>query len=208
LTGSAAPARPQRRVGLFGGAFDPPHRAHVALAQAAIDQLQLDELRVLPTGQAWHKPQTLSPAADRLAMARIAFGDLSRVALDERELNRQGPSYTIDSLRELQAEQPDAGFFLVIGEDQAQSFTTWRDWQSIARLATICLAERPSLAERPGGQVSALPAPARVQWLNLPAMPESATDIRRRAAAGESIGHLVPAGVASYIDQHHLYHPT
>jgi nicotinate-nucleotide adenylyltransferase len=188
-----------RRVGVFGGAFDPPHRAHVALAQAAVEQLGLDELRILPTGQAWHKQRGLSDGGHRLAMARLAFEVVPNAVVDERELRRPGATYTIDTLRELRAEQPAAEFFLLMGEDQAASFTRWRDWASIAELATLCIAQRGE------GAASTLPPAVRVRRLALPRMPESATGIRERLTAGQDIAPLVPSGVASYIAQHLLY---
>jgi nicotinate-nucleotide adenylyltransferase len=190
------------RLGMFGGAFDPPHKAHRALAQAAVQQLQLDGLRVVPTGQAWHKDRPLTPPQHRLAMAQLAFGDLAKVVVDERELRRTGPTYTVDTLRELRAERPGAELFLVMGEDQAAAFTNWREWQAIAALATLCVAERPQ------AEPAALPAQVRVHRLALPPMDESATDIRARLTSGQDIAHLVPPGVASYIDQHHLYKNT
>lgn len=194
-----------KRVGMFGGAFDPPHIAHVALARAAVEQLQLDELRIFPTGDAWHRAQAISPAVHRLAMARIAFGDLPGTVIDDRELRRPGPTYTIDTLRELKAELPQARLFLVMGEDQAVSLTRWREWQAIPALATICMAARPaSSADAP----RALPAEAQLKLLRLPEMPESATEVRARVAAGEGIDHLVPPGVARYIAQHSLYRPA
>ena len=194
-----------KRVGMFGGAFDPPHVAHVALARAAVEQLQLDELRIIPTGDAWHKAQALSPAAHRLAMARIAFGELPHTVIDERELRRPGPTYTIDTLRELKAEQPQAELFLIMGEDQAVSLTRWREWRAIPGLATICMAARASTdADAP----RALPVEAELKLLRLPEMPESATEVRGRVAAGEGIDHLVPPGVARYIAQHSLYQPA
>lgn len=193
------------RVGMFGGAFDPPHVAHVALARAAVEQLQLDELRVFPTGDAWHKAQALSPAEHRLAMARIAFGALPRTVVDDRELRRPGPTYTVDTLRELKAEHPAAELFLVMGEDQAVSLTRWRDWRSIPALATICMAARSATsADAP----RVLPDEAGLKLLRLPEMPESATEIRARVAAHEGIDHLVSPGVARYIDQHSLYRPA
>jgi nicotinate-nucleotide adenylyltransferase len=185
---------------MFGGAFDPPHRAHRALAQAAVQQLQLDELRVFPTGQAWHKDRRLTSAQHRLAMARLAFRDVPKVVVDDRELQRSGPTYTIDTLREMRAEHPGAELFLVMGDDQAAAFASWREWQAIAALATLCVAQRPQAA-----QPAALPSQVRVHRLSLPAMDESATDIRARLTSGQDITHLVPPGVASYIDQHHLY---
>jgi nicotinate-nucleotide adenylyltransferase len=194
-----------RRVGMFGGAFDPPHVAHVALACAAVEQLRLDELRIVPTGNAWHKAAQLSPAADRLAMARIAFADVPRAIVDERELRRAGPTYTVDTLRELQREQPGAELFLVMGEDQAAALTRWHEWETVLSLAAIGVAAR---AAAPGEARSALPAQARAQALVLPPMPESATEVRTLAAGASAFSHLVPAGVARYIESHHLYQPT
>jgi nicotinate-nucleotide adenylyltransferase len=194
-----------RRIGVFGGAFDPPHTAHAALAHAAVDQLALDELRIFPTGDAWHKAQRLSPAPHRLAMARIAFADVPRAVVDERELRRAGPTYTVDTLRELKAEQPDAELFLVMGEDQAGALTRWHDWESVLSLAVICVAARAASA---GEARTALPPQARARPLLLPSMPESATEVRIRTAAGAAIDHLVSPGVARYIGRHHLYQPS
>ena len=196
------------RVGVFGGAFDPPHNAHVALARTAMAQLRLDELRIVPTGQAWHKPRTLSDAAHRLAMAELAFANVPGARIDDRELRRTGASYTIDTLRELRAADPAAELVLLMGEDQALAFTTWREWQAIARLATLAVAQRGAGPVGAGLQaLQALPG-VRAEALQLPLMAESATDIRARAAAGLAIDHLVPAGVASYIARHHLYSPA
>jgi nicotinate-nucleotide adenylyltransferase len=190
---------------MFGGAFDPPHRAHGLLAQAAVRQLGLDRLVVLPTGDAWHKARTLSPAADRLAMARLAFAGLPRVEVDDRELRRTGPTYSIDTLRELQAEHPGAQLVLVMGEDQAGDFTRWRAWEDIARLAILAVAGRGS-----GAGIAALQAlpGVRVEALELPQMPESATEIRARLTAGEDISALVEPAVARYIETHPLYQTT
>jgi nicotinate-nucleotide adenylyltransferase len=201
---NAAPNAGQR-LGVFGGAFDPPHVAHVALAQAALEQLQLDQLRIFPTGQAWHKPRAMSAPEHRLAMTRLAFGHLPRTVIDERELQRPGPTYTIDTLRELKAEHPAAQLFLVMGEDQAVSLTRWREWEAILGMTVICMAARASAQTNAGAAQPALPAQAQVRLLQLPNMPESATEVRERAAAGTGIAHLVPAPVASYIEQHYLY---
>jgi nicotinate-nucleotide adenylyltransferase len=196
------------RLGMFGGAFDPPHVAHVALARAAIEQLGLDELRIFPTGQAWHKARATSSAEHRLAMCRLAFGGLPRMVIDERELHRPGPTFTIDTLRELNDENPAAQLFLVMGQDQAQALTSWREWEAILDLATISMAARPSPVAAAGTAQPALPAQARVQLLQLPNMPQSASEVRERAAAGAGIAHLVAPPVASYIERHHLYQPA
>lgn len=207
LSTSTAP-----RIGVFGGAFDPPHNAHVALAQAAVTQLGLAELRIFPTGQAWHKARQLSSAEDRLAMTELAFGGLAKVVVDVREIRRSGPTYTLDTLRELQNERPDMQPVLLIGADQAAALRSWHGFDEILSIAII------SIADRAGGTVAAgrfdpqtlapLPPEARFEPLALPPMDISATDIRSRAARGADIAALVPPAVARYIDQHHLYAST
>ncbi|HEX2543634.1 MAG TPA: nicotinate (nicotinamide) nucleotide adenylyltransferase [Ramlibacter sp.] len=193
------------RIGMFGGAFDPPHLAHVALARTAIAQLALDTLFVFPTGDAWHKARTLTDAEHRLAMARLVFEAVPNVRVDERELRRTGATYSVDTLRELAAEHPGARLHLLMGEDQAASFTRWHAWEEVARLAVLCVAGRGSgegvaaLAGLPGVRVEVL------QWTQ---MPESATQIRQRLTAGQDITDLVEPAVARYIDSHHLYQST
>ncbi len=193
---------------MFGGAFDPPHLAHVALARCAIEQLDLQELRVFPTGQAWHKSRALTLGEHRLAMARLAFAPLAHAVVDGRELRRDGPTYTIDTLRELRAEYPDAELVLVIGADQAQALDSWRESAEIARLATISIAERATPQEPAGGFDASRVPGGRWKRIEFPSMPFSATEIRQRLAAGQGITHLVPEPVARYIEQHHLYPPS
>jgi nicotinate-nucleotide adenylyltransferase len=204
MSGDAAP-RSARRIGIFGGAFDPPHVGHVALARAAVGQLDLDQLLILPTGQAWHKARALSPNAHRLAMAQRAFGDVPRALVDERELRRSGPTYTVDTLRELRREFPGAQLLLVIGADQAEALHGWRESAEIVRLATLCIAARARPVDAAAEfDPSNLPQ-ATYQPVELPPMPVSATDVRARVAAGQPIDQLVPADVARYIGQHSLY---
>lgn len=203
------------RVGLFGGAFDPPHLAHVALAEAAVEQTQLEQLLVIPTGQAWHKARTLSSANLRLAMARLAFQSLTKVKVDGRETERNGPTYTIHTLEALQIENPQASWVLFIGQDQAAAFTTWHRWQDVLSVATVFVAGREGTIGGNGtlNTLDALRKAAKgvglsgncVQPLMLPPMTISATYIRQRAATGLGISHLVPEAVAGYIAQHHLY---
>lgn len=196
------------RVGIFGGAFDPPHRAHVALARAAIEELRLERLHVIPTGQAWHKARVLSSAEDRLAMAHLAFDPVPQVRIDARELHRAGPTYTIDTLAELRSENPGAELHLLIGGDQAAALTSWHRWEDVARVAIISIAHRADAASAEGvWGFETLPG-ARLRTLHLPDIPVSATGIRARVASGEGIEHLVPPGVARYIDRHHLYRPA
>jgi nicotinate-nucleotide adenylyltransferase len=193
-----------QRIGILGGAFDPPHNAHVAMAEAAIAQFHLDALRVIPTGDAWHKLRDLSSGVHRVEMARLAFGHLSKVSIDEIELLRQGPSYTIDTLRALKDQTPEAQFFLLIGEDQGKALATWREIDEIAQRAIICVAEREMLGmQEPVVSSHFIPT----QVLKLPHLPHSATQVRARVAQGQAIDALVPQPVALYIQRHHLYLP-
>ena len=200
------------RIGVFGGAFDPPHLAHVALVQTAIAQLQLDEVRVLPTGQAWHKAKTLTEAAHRLAMTHLAFDDVPQVVVDGREIKRFGPTYTVDTLQELMQERPHNQLYLLIGDDQRRSLHSWRRIEDIARLAIICAADRDpdvgawSEAHLTGPTIEAL-FTLPIHPLHMPLMPLSATDIRQRIAQHQPIEGLVPAEVERYIHEHHLYRP-
>ena len=198
------------RIGVFGGAFDPPHRAHRALAEAACRVLQLDRLHILPTGQAWHRQRVPSAATHRLAMARLAFEGLPAAVVDDRELRRPGPTYTVDTLLELRADEPGATLILILGEDQARSLTTWHRWPQLLELAELAIAVRPSGPEAadPARLLASLPPGARARLLPLDAMPVSATDIRARVAAGAGIDHLVGSAVAGYIARQHLYRPA
>ena len=199
---------PPRRLGVFGGAFDPPHVAHVALARVAIEQLALDALWVIPTGQAWHKARKLSPAEHRLNMVRLAFESVSKVFVDDRETRRDGPTYTIDTLRELQAENPHADLFLIIGADQARSLDQWHEWEEVVKSATICVAGRDHPASADGEFVPPPALRSRFAALKMPFNPISATAIRTRVAECEPIAALVGEPVARYIAQHHLYLST
>ena len=190
---------------MFGGAFDPPHLAHLALARAAVAQLALDCLHVFPTGHAWHKTRTLSPAEDRLAMVRAAFADEPHVAVDDREMRRAGPTYTADTLNELAAEHPGAELFLVMGADQAARLGEWHAWEEIVRIAIISIAGRPnSTSISAAFHAERLPG-ARIRQIAMPAQGISATDIRQRVAGHRGIDLLVAPVVAGYIDRHHLY---
>jgi nicotinate-nucleotide adenylyltransferase len=197
-----------RRLGVFGGAFDPPHASHRLIVENALEQLRLDRLLVVPTGQAWHKSRSLSDAEHRVAMARLAFSDLPGVRIDTREIARDGASYTIDTLRELQAEQPLTELFLIIGQDQARALDKWREWEQVVALATICVAERadPLISTTRFDPPDGLRQ--RFMQLQLPVSDTSATDIRQRAGTGQSIVPLVCDAVARYIVLHRLYQAT
>jgi nicotinate-nucleotide adenylyltransferase len=196
---------PVTRLGVYGGAFDPPHTAHFALAQAAVDQLRLDRLCIVPTGAAFHKVRALTAANHRLAMCHLAFDLIPEAHVDSREISREGASYTIDTLRDLQSEHPGAEIFLIIGEDQARAFQTWHRWRDITEIAIICVAARADNTGASGQIDSFFPNPGRVQRLQMPISPVNATEIRQLLANSKSVTPLVFESVARYIEQHHLY---
>ena len=173
---------------MFGGAFDPPHNAHIALAQVAIKTLELDVLHIIPTGRAWHKARTLSPPEHRLAMAQLAFGDLPGVVVDDREIKRAGPTFTVDTLLALQAEHPAAQLYLIMGADQFAAFGQWHQWQTILQTAIICIAARARIIW-PKDQFDAYnEAQKRLLELPLLEMAVSATQIRQLLATAASAG--------------------
>jgi nicotinate-nucleotide adenylyltransferase len=188
-----------RRIGLFGGSFDPVHNAHLALARQALDQLTLDELRWVPVGQAWQKARAMTPATQREAMLRLAIEGEPRFVLERCELQRAGPSYTLDTLRELQAATPGADWFLLIGQDQYRNLHTWHGVDELLQRVTLAVAQRP------GEPAAADARVAPMVVLAMPPMDIAATDIRRRVAEGADISALVPPAVALYIRQQGLY---
>jgi nicotinate-nucleotide adenylyltransferase len=204
--------RPPRRIGLFGGTFDPPHRAHLALAYQALDALALDELLWIPAGQPWQKARRITAAAHRVAMVELAIAAEPRFRLERCEVDRTGPSYTLDTVRELQAREAGALWFLVIGQDQFAGLHTWQGWQELLQRVTLAVANRPGAQAEPAAEVRAALL-AGVQGANarsvpLPLMDVASTEVRARAAAGRDITELVPPAVAGYIDRHHLYRPA
>jgi nicotinate-nucleotide adenylyltransferase len=193
-----------RTVGLFGGSFDPPHLAHRALAQAALAQLSLDELVWMPARQSPHKSgQAPASGADRAAMLRSVTADEPRFSVDLRELDRGGPSYTLDTLRELHAEQPGTRWWLVIGQDQYARFDAWHEWRGILALAGLAVAARDGQPVRAAPGLAGVPHALRI--IEMPALPHSASTVRARAAAGLDVTALVGTPVARYIADHHLY---
>ena len=193
------------KVGMLGGAFDPPHKTHVALAEAAIAQLGLDILYVIPTGQAWHKTRALTQGRHRLALCALAFADVNKAQVDAREIERGGPSYTVDTLHELHAQHPQAEFYLVMGADQARALPTWSRAEELRRLAIICVAGRGDSEADAESIPQAELDSGGFRILQLPPSPVSATAVRQQLASQQSIEALVPPAVARYIEEHHLY---
>jgi len=196
------------RVGLFGGSFNPPHLAHLALARLALAQLGLQELRWLPAGAPWQKPaQELASAAHRRAMVAALIQGETQFVLDERELHRAGPSYTLDTVRELQAEQPGAQLWLIIGQDQFARLHTWHGAPELLARVKLAVAARAGQAVAPSTQVAELLAATHnnAVVLPLPRTDISATEIRACCASGRPVAAFVGTQVAHYLDQHALY---
>jgi nicotinate-nucleotide adenylyltransferase len=194
-----------RRIGLFGGSFDPVHNAHVALAHAALDGLQLDEVRWIPAGQPWQKARAMTAAPHRVAMVQAAIAHEPRFVLDRIEVDRSGPSFTLDTVRELAVAQPATHWVLLIGQDQYSGLHTWRDWKHLLSLVELAVANRPGDTRSPHPEVQAHPH----RMVPLPMLGISSTAIRARVAAGQDYSQLVPPGVARYIELNRLYagHP-
>ena len=188
-----------RRIGVFGGTFDPPHNAHVVLAAAAVHQLDLDELVITPAGVPWQKvgSRVISAADVRLRLAEAAFGGVARTVVSDIETRRQGNSYTIDTLEELDA--PDARLFLLLGGDAAAGLDTWERYEDVAALATIAVFPRR------GYEGATPPPPFESVALDLPGLEVSSTNIRHRVAMGEPIIGLVPEPVRQLIESYELY---
>ena len=187
-----------KRIGLFGGSFDPVHNAHLALAHAALRDLVLDELRWTPAGQPWQKTRAVTAALHREAMVALAIDGEPRFVLDRIELDRPGPSYTLDTVRALQAAQPGAQWFLIVGQDQQAGLPSWQGVDELLGLITLAVAGRP-------GAPQLVPPSGVVCTIDLPPMTLSSTEVRARCAAGLPIDQMVPKQVARYIDQHGLY---
>ena len=178
-----------KRVGLFGGTFDPVHNAHVALARSALDDLQLDAVRWVPAGQPWQKDRSITGTVHREAMVRLAIEGEPRFVLDRIEIERSGPSFTLDTVRALQTAMPDTTWFLLIGQDQYAGLHTWNGWQELLSRVTLAVANRPGVA--PAVHPDVLRFPHRSVPLAM--LDISSTDIRRRVASGADISTLVPA---------------
>lgn len=191
------------RIGLLGGSFDPVHNAHLALARSAIDALALDELLWIPTGMAWQKTRALTPAADRVEMLRLAIAGAPRERIELCEIERSGPSYTIDTVAGLQARRPDARWWLLLGQDQLANLPTWHRWQDLVARVQLAVANRAGDAPRVPREL--IDAGVAVAEVPLAQMAVSSTAIRARTAVGQDIASLVPAAVARYIELHGLY---
>jgi nicotinate-nucleotide adenylyltransferase len=182
-----------KRIGVFGGTFDPIHIGHLAIANAVLDELDLDRVYFVPAARSPLKRDApAASAADRVAMLERALADEPRFAVSRTELDRDGPSFTVDTLEALRGE---GDLFLILGGDAYADFERWRDPARIRELATIVVAARPGAPNAPEG----------VRMLDTPLMDISSRELRARAARGKSLRYLVPLDVLRYIEERRLY---
>jgi nicotinate-nucleotide adenylyltransferase len=192
------------RLGILGGTFDPVHLGHLILAETAREENSLDRVLFIPTGLPWRKSgRNIAPAEHRLAMLRLAIEGNDSFEISTVEVDRGGPSYTADTLEELGDTYPGADFFFIMGEDSLADLPNWRRPQRIVELATLLVAGRGGAEGPPGSAPPGLEA--RVEWLRMPLVQISATDIRERVRRGRSVRYFVPAAVEEYIREHGLY---
>ncbi|NJC84172.1 nicotinate-nucleotide adenylyltransferase [Planosporangium mesophilum] len=192
----------RRRIGIMGGTFDPIHNGHLVAASEVADEFSLDEVVFVPTGQPWQKDEVdVSPAEDRYLMTVIATASNPRFHVSRADIDRKGPTYTIDTLRDLrEAYGPDTDLYFITGADALEKILSWKDADEIFALAHFVGVTRP------GYELSAAHLPAdTVSLVQVPAMAISSTDCRARVAQGKPVWYLVPDGVVQYIAKRSLY---
>jgi nicotinate-nucleotide adenylyltransferase len=195
------------RVGILGGAFNPPHIGHLVCAQEALLQLELDKVLFVPVGQAPHRELEEDPGAEaRLELVELAVAEDDRFESSRVELDREGPSYTSDTLREMRSAAPNDEHFLILGGDQAADLPRWHEPEEVLSLAMVTVVERVSWTRNAIGiKIARLKGSERVRYLDMPLLQVSSSAIRRRVAAGRPIRYLVPDAVADYIEENELY---
>jgi len=185
----------------MGGTFDPIHHGHLVAASEVQSLFELDEVVFVPTGQPWQKAdREVSHAEDRYLMTVVATASNPRFTVSRVDIDRDGPTYTIDTLRDLRTQHPEAELFFITGADALAQILSWKDAEELFELAQFIGVTRPGYVLTEDG----LPAD-RVHLQEVPAMAISSTDCRDRVAHGEPVWYLVPDGVVQYINKHQLY---
>lgn len=187
------------RVGVMGGTFDPIHHGHLVAASEVAQWFDLDEVVFVPTGEPWQKSE-VSPSEHRYLMTVIATASNPRFTVSRVDIDRSGPTYTIDTLRDLKAQRPDAELYFITGADAIAQILSWRDHDELWDLAHFVAVSRPGHVLSTDG----LPS-EDVSQLEIPALAISSTDCRDRVGQGHPVWYLVPDGVVQYIAKHHLY---
>ncbi len=188
------------RIGVFGGTFDPVHQAHLVIAEQCREQGRLDRVLFVPAARPPHKSERiLTPFERRVEMLQLAIAGYPVFQVSDMEKDRPGPSYTVDTLRELRNRQPGDELFLLLGSDSLADLPQWYQPTQIAELATLVVVRRPDC------ETSEVPAAFQVQWIESPLLAISSRELRQRIAEGRSIRYLLPRAVECYIETHRLY---
>lgn len=192
------------RIGIMGGTFDPIHHGHLVAASEVADRFDLDEVLFVPTGNPWQKAdREITAAEDRYLMSVVATASNPRFSVSRVDIDRGGPTYTLDTLRDLREQFPDAKLFFITGADALSSIMSWRHWEEMFELAEFVGVTRP------GYELTEEMLPEeiqrRVHLIEIPAMAISSTDCRKRAQEGRPVWYLVPDGVVQYIAKNRLY---
>ncbi|MGV0785865.1 nicotinate-nucleotide adenylyltransferase [Mycolicibacterium sp. XJ2] len=198
---------PRRRLGVMGGTFDPIHNGHLVAASEVAHRFGLDEVVFVPTGQPWQKDRDVTAAEDRYLMTVIATASNPRFSVSRVDIDRGGPTYTKDTLRDLHALNPDADLYFITGADALASILTWQNWEDMFAIANFVGVSRPGY-ELDGKHIAAavkeLPDDA-LRLVEVPALAISSTDCRKRAQENRPIWYLVPDGVVQYVAKRKLY---
>ncbi|MFW0792705.1 nicotinate-nucleotide adenylyltransferase [Gordonia sp. CPCC 205515] len=219
-----------RRIGIMGGTFDPIHNGHLVAASEVAHRFSLDEVIFVPTGRPWQKiaddeankapadgapgksstsRPSVSPAEDRYLMTVIATASNPRFSVSRVDIEREGRTYTVDTLRDLRRIHPEAELYFITGADALDSILSWQNWEELFDLAFFIGVSRPGYeldATHLAQHLEKLP-PETLQLLEIPALAISSTDCRDRAARGRPVWYLVPDGVVQYINKRKLYRP-
>jgi nicotinate-nucleotide adenylyltransferase len=195
------------RVGIFGGAFNPPHLGHLVCAQEVLLQLELERVLFVPVGKPPHRDLDDDPGGEaRLEMVELAIAGDERFVASRVELDREGPSYTSVTLERLRSDAPEDELFLILGGDQAASLPTWHEPEKVLERATVAAVERVGWSRSAIGiKIGRLRGYDQVRYLDMPLIQISSTGIRRRVREGRPIRYLVPIAVEEYIAGHNLY---
>ena len=189
------------KLGLLGGMFDPIHIGHLRAAEIVRESLELDEVVFVPAGVPPHRERPAAAGIDRYAMVAIATAGHRTFVPSDVELAREGPSYTVETVAELRERRPGAEVVLIVGSDNLPMIAEWREPERLLELCTIAVVERPGSPPVPSGKVP----PARLHRVEGSALPIASRDLRERIRAGRSVRHLLPDGVADYIEKRSLY---
>jgi nicotinate-nucleotide adenylyltransferase len=207
MSESARDGRP--RIGIFGGSFDPVHEGHLAVARAAKEAFALDRVLWIVANRSPFKDGTTASGVDRLEMVRRAIAGLAGMEASDLELRRPGPSYTIDTVRAVRAENLDAELYLILGSDTLESFVKWREVKGLMELAAPIVVPRRGTGRevltRCRETLGDAAAKLESGWVDRPYVDVSSTEIRSRLTAGEALTGLVPKAVEAYVRERGLY---